>query len=204
VSDPAGRAWGRLRAPRAGSLTPRLLLPHRGPGMKGRHTTPPFSIDTRRGNISMHKRLQHLSSGAVESGHSRIDVRRKVGGIQRRFGAVSPSSAPSARAGWSQATSTRERKATVQVTEFEGFYAACGRGLEGPIRAPRAPGRCSASGLGESLKRGDENASWPWKKRFAQVRRRAAADLPEDDRSSSIALAGSDVNSWFQTTCFGR
>jgi hypothetical protein len=64
VSDPAGRVWGRLRGPRAGSLTPRLLLPHRGPGMNGRHTTPPVASDSRHGNMSIHKRLQHLGCGS--------------------------------------------------------------------------------------------------------------------------------------------
>jgi hypothetical protein len=57
-----------------------LMLPHRGPGKNGRHTTPPFATDSRRGNMSIHKRLQHLAVGAVAKGHSCIDVTRMVGG----------------------------------------------------------------------------------------------------------------------------
>ena len=68
VSDPAGRAWGRLRAPRAGSLTPRLPLPHRGPGMNGRHKTPPYVGDTQCGNTLLDERLQRWAAGAVSSG----------------------------------------------------------------------------------------------------------------------------------------
>jgi hypothetical protein len=75
---PRGAGRGRLRAPRAGSLTPRLPLPHRGPGMNGRHS-PPYAGDARSGNIWLHKRLQRWTAGAVASRRSRIEVTRKVG-----------------------------------------------------------------------------------------------------------------------------
>lgn len=79
---------------------PRLPLPHRGPGMNGRHNTPPYAGDTQSGNTLLDERLQRWAAGAVSSGRSRIDVTRKVGGRSPPlWGCVPLLGPPSARDG---------------------------------------------------------------------------------------------------------
>jgi hypothetical protein len=45
VSDPAGRPWGRVCDPQAGSLTPHLCCDTRAGAFSGRRNAPPVSDD---------------------------------------------------------------------------------------------------------------------------------------------------------------
>jgi hypothetical protein len=108
---PRGAGLGSPWRSTSGVLTPRLPLPHRGPGMNGRHKTPPHAGDTKSGKTLRDERLQRWAAGAVSSGRSRIDVIRKVVGESPLLWGCVPLLGPlTARTGWSQATLTRGKR----------------------------------------------------------------------------------------------